>query len=459
MCGIVGISGGSPKDLSWTVEALTRLNHRGHEAVGISAVGVSRMHHFHNTGYVRDACVIKNERFRQFAEAVVEDQAHTFIGHVRYSTVGPSELCASQPVVRQSPRCGELAFVHNGQLVDYERLRTQLQERGFVFTTQSDSEVLLALIATSPDKLLSGAVMRTLRNIPGAYSMLAMNMGMLVAARDRHGIRPLLWGKSGDRTAFASEISALEGFSFIRELPTGSMVVVTHGQRPILGDKVKSQSRPCIFEGIYFARPDQIMGTSVTGEFRRLCGERLAICWPVEADLVCGVPDSGNDAALGYAERSLIRYEPRALMKNWYSVRGRSFILPESDLRGETARRKNTATRSLVEGKRVVVVDDSLVRATTAPEIVKKLRLAGAKEIHLRIASPPVKYPCRYGIDMPNAEGLLASRLSLEELRAHCGADSLGYLPLEEMRIIAARFVPSWCDACFSGEYPIPIVS
>lgn len=393
MCGIVGISGGLPEDLSWIVEALTRLNHRGHEAVGISAAGVSRMHHFTDVGYVRDACVTKNDRFRQFAEAIAEDQAHTYIGHVRYSTVGPSDLGNSQPLVRQSFGFGELAFVHNGQLVNHERFRALLQEKGFVFTTQSDSEALLGLIATSSDKMLSAAVMRTIRNVPGAYSILMMNMGMLVAARDRHGVRPLLWGKYGSRTAFASESAALEGFGYICEVPAGSMIVVQPNQRPIQGDKVKSEPHPCIFEDIYFARPDQIMGDSVDGEFRYACGEQLARCQPVEADIVCGVPDSGNDAALGFAAISGIRYAPRALVKNWYSVRGRSFILPGSDSRGEAARRKNSATRCLVEGKRVIIVDDSLVRATTAPVIVRKLRLAGATEVHLRIASPPVKHP------------------------------------------------------------------
>ena len=377
MCAIVGITGGSPKDLSWTVEALTRLNHRGHEAVGISAVGVSRMHYFHEVGFVRDACVIKKERFRQFAEAVLEDQAHTFIGHVRYSTVGPSDLGNSHPLVLQSVGFGELAFVHNGQLANHEQYRADLQGKGFVFTTQSDSEVLLGLIATSPDKMLSGAVMRTIRNVPGAYSILVMNQHLLVAARDRHGIRPLLWGKNGNRVAFASESAALEGFGSVSEIPAGSMVVVPYGQRPVLGATVKSKHHPCIFEDIYFARPDQFMGDSVTSEFRYDCGIRLATCRPVEADFVCGVPDSGNDAALGFSVGSGIRYLPRMLMKNWYSVRGRSFILPGSESREESARRKNSATPRLVRGKRVVIVDDSLVRATTAPVIVQKLRSAG----------------------------------------------------------------------------------
>ena len=378
------------------------------------------------------------------------------VGHVRYSTTGGSRRENAQPLTLNYVK-GTLAVAHNGNLVDTRQLRTVFEYRGAIFQTTTDSELIAYAIAQ--ERLRCGsveeAVCQAIRGLRGAYSLLVMSPQKLIAARDPWGFRPLCMGRRGDAVLFASESCALNavGAQFVREIDPGEVVVVENGRLTSIRENCEhAASHLCIFEYIYFARPDSVLcGQSVHGA-RRRAGRLLAQAWPVEADVVIGVPDSGLDAAMGYAEESGIPYGV-GLVKNRYI--GRTFITPDQRSREQAVRIKLGALRSCVEGKRVVMIDDSIVRGTTSRQIVALLREAGAAQVHLRVSAPPFVAPCYFGTDIPDREHLIAHGRSPEEIRALIGADSLGFLPLEALHRIAPDAACGFCDGCFTGAYPI----
>jgi amidophosphoribosyltransferase len=445
-CGVVGVSG-APNAAELTFLGLYALQHRGQESCGICAVngGVARLKK--GEGLVSDV-------FN--AEALASLPGTTAIGHVRYSTAGGGGVRNAQPIaVRYA--MGDLAVAHNGNLTNAHELRQRLVQEGAIFQSSSDSEVIVHLIARSRHDTVEAQIDDALTHLEGAFS-LAISVGdTLFAARDPRGFRPLVLGRANGGHIVASETCALDivGAEFVRDLQPGEVVRI-RGSRI---DRLRSlppvaSPAPCIFELVYFARPDsRLWGVSVD-RARRAFGRQLAREHPVPADAVIAVPDSANSAALGYAEESGIPYE-LGLLRNHYI--GRTFIQPSQADRDFGARMKYNPVREVLDGRRVVVVDDSLVRGTTSSSLVKFIRQAGAREVHFRIASPPVKNPCYYGIDMPSKEELIGSRMSVRDIAGELEVDSLGYLSLEGMTDAVAESGP-FCDACFSGNYSAPLV-
>ncbi|HET7322562.1 MAG TPA: amidophosphoribosyltransferase [Longimicrobiaceae bacterium] len=449
MCGIVGISG-VPEAAKLAFLGLYSLQHRGQEAAGIVAIdssqpGSAQIHK--GTGLVADAFD---------AARLQEMDGDTALGHIRYSTAGGAGLHNAQPLlVRYSE--GDLALAHNGNLTNAQELRARLVDEGALFQTSIDSEVIVHLIARSRREGVDAQIDDALSQLEGAFSLLITVGDTLYAARDAHGFRPLVLGQKEGGFVLASETCALDivGARYIRDVEPGEVLRIRGGEMTRLRPLVSyAQPAPCIFELVYFARPDSHLWGASVDRARRAFGQRLAQEQPAEADCVIAVPDSANSAALGFAEQSGIPYE-LGLIRNHYV--GRTFIEPSQAGRNSKVRLKYSPVREVLEGKRVVVVDDSLVRGTTSRGLVQLLREAGAKEIHFRLASPPVRHPCFYGIDMPTKEELIASRLSLEEIRQQLGVDSIGYLSQEGM-LDAVKEHGSFCTACFSGDYPAPLV-
>ena len=445
-CGVVGISGienaAEPAFL-----ALYALQHRGQESAGICAVHEGEARLLKAEGLVSDV-------FN--AEKLSNLPGSTAIGHVRYSTAGGAGIRNVQPIAVRYAQ-GDLAVAHNGNLTNARELRQRLVQEGAIFQSSSDSEVIVHLVARSRHDTIEAQIDDALTHLEGAFS-LAISVGdTLYAARDPRGFRPLVLGHKDGGHIVASETCALDivGAEYIRDLKPGEVLRI-RGSRV---DRMRSlppapRQAPCIFELVYFARPDsRLWGISVDGA-RRAFGRQLALEYPVEADAVISVPDSANSAALGYAEASGTPFE-LGLLRNHYV--GRTFIQPSQSDRDFGARMKYNPVREVLEGRRVVVVDDSLVRGTTSSSLVKFIRQAGAVEVHLRIASPPVKFPCFYGIDMPSTEELIGSRLTVEQIATELEVDSLGYLSLEGMKNAVAKGGP-FCDACFSGDYTAPLV-
>jgi amidophosphoribosyltransferase len=448
MCGIVGVSGA--EDAARLVFlGLYALQHRGQESVGISAVD--------DTGGAR-----LSRRDGLVAEAFSDDDLSALpgriaLGHTRYSTAGGVGLVNAQPIV-VSYREGDLGLVHNGNITNALVLRSDLVEEGALFQGTIDSEVIVHLIARSrcptPEEQISEALSR----LTGAFSVIITVGETMFAARDPWGYRPLCLGRLPDGGwMVASESCALDlvGARFERDIEPGEMIRVRDRKLTSLKSVTPgARPQPCIFELVYFARPDsRIWGESVD-RARREFGRQLAREHPASADIVFSVPDSSNSAALGYAEESGIPFE-LGLIRNHYV--GRTFIHPTQEGRDFRVRIKYNAVREVLEGKRVVVVDDSLVRGTTSMGLVRLIREAGAAEVHFRISSPPVRFPCFYGIDMPTREELIGSRKSIEEIRRHLNVDSLGYLSLEGM-LGAVDGSGDFCHACFSGNYVAPLV-
>ena len=445
-CGVVGVSGiEGAAELSFL--ALYALQHRGQESAGICAIqdGTARLHK--GLGLVADV-------FN--AATLLKLPGKTAIGHVRYSTAGGGGIRNAQPI-QVSYEEGDLAVVHNGNLTNAHDLRTRLVKEGAIFQTTSDSEVIIHLIARSRHETVDHQLDDALSHLEGAFS-LAITIGdTLYAARDPWGFRPMVLGSMGDGHIVASETCALDimGADFARDVAPGEVLKIQNGRVEQLRSlEPAPKTASCIFELVYFARPDsRLWGVSVD-RARKAFGRQLAQEHPAEADAVIAVPDSANSAALGFAEAGGIPFE-LGLLRNHYV--GRTFIKPSQADRDFGARMKYAPVRELLEGRRVVVVDDSLVRGTTSRSIVKFIRQAGATEVHFRIASPPVRFPCFYGIDMPSRDELIGSRLTVEEIAEELGADSLGYLSLEGM-ISAVSDHGSFCDACFSGQYTAPLV-
>jgi len=446
-CGVVGVHG-HPEAANITYLGLYALQHRGQESAGIvSTPGGGRPHAVHRgMGLVADV----------FNERILERlPGRHAIGHVRYSTAGDSALVNAQPFCATTD-AGPVAIAHNGNLVNALPIRRELEGRGAIFSTTADSEVIVQLLARSREKLPEERLIDALSRVKGAFSLVMSTADALIAARDPHGFRPLSLGRLDGAWVVASETCALDliGASHERDVEPGEMVVVRRGRlrslRPFRGE----HERFCIFEYIYFARPDSDLNGHNVYSFRKELGRTLAREHPARADVVVPVLDSGNTAALGYAEESGIPYE-QALIRNHY-VR-RTFIEPAQSIRHFGVKVKHNAVRGPLEGKRVVLVDDSIVRGTTLTKIVTMLRSAGAREVHLRISSPPTVGPCHYGIDTPTREELIAHNYSVEEIRKLMDADSLGYLTLDGLRGCSAALKHGYCDACFSDEYPVPV--
>lgn len=446
-CGVVGITG-VDRAAEKAFLALYALQHRGQEAAGIvctDGLGSARAHK--GVGLVSDV----------FDAATLERlNGSTAVGHVRYSTAGGSELANVQPITARYSR-GDLALAHNGNLTNQLDLRERLVDEGAIFRSSSDSETLVHLIAKSRRDTIDGHVDDALSQLEGAFSVVISIGDSVYAARDPRGFRPLVLGKLEDGYIATSETCALDilGAEYVRDLKPGE-VIRMQGERV---DELRSlppadQPAPCIFELVYFARPDsRLWGVSVD-RARRAFGRRLAREHGVDADAIIAVPDSANSAALGYAEESGIPFE-LGLLRNHYV--GRTFIQPSQKDRDFGARMKYNPVREVLEGKRVVVVDDSLVRGTTSRSLVRMLRHAGAAEVHFRIGSPPVRWPCFYGIDMPTRTELLASNLDVEAIERELRVDSLGYLSLEGM-VDCVKDTGPFCTACFSGDYPATLV-
>lgn len=448
MCGIAAVSG-IPEAARHVFLSLYSLQHRGQEAAGIvsfdDAGGKSHLHKA--TGLVADA--FDDSDFTRLT-------GDTALGHIRYSTTGGAGLVNAQPILVRYAE-GDLSLVHNGHITNAKELRTELVNEGALFQATIDSEVIVHLIARSRRPDVDGQIDDALSRLEGAFSVLITVGDTLYAARDRHGFRPLVMGILDGGYVFASETCALDivGAKYVRDIEPGEVLRVRNGELtrlPSIGSY--ATPAPCIFELVYFARPDSRLWGYSVDRARRAFGRQLAIEQPADADCVISVPDSANSAALGYAEQSGIPFE-LGLIRNHYV--GRTFIEPTQKGRNFKVRMKYSPVREVLEGKRVVVVDDSLVRGTTSRGLVNMLRDAGATEIHFRLASPPVRFPCYYGIDMPTKDELIASRCTPDEIRERLGVDSLGYLSLEGL-LQAADPEGDFCSACFSGNYPAPLV-
>ncbi len=451
-CGIFGVIGA--KDAAaMTALGLHALQHRGQEAVGI--VSYDGQDFFARRGLGHVAQVFSD------AAALAELPGEMASGHVRYSTTGGQGLRNVQPLHADLAR-GAFSVAHNGNISNAMSLKRELVQRGSIFQSTSDTEVIIHLIATSRYHKLLDRFVDALRMIEGAYSLICMTPKRMIACRDPLGIRPLVMGRIGDATVFASESVALDvvGAEFLREVEPGEIVEVRQdgritSHRPF-GDM---GARPCIFEHVYFSRPDSVMGGQSVYEVRKRIGMELAKESPAEADLVIPVPDSGVPAAIGYAQESGIPFELGIIRSHYV---GRTFIQPSDGARHADVKRKHNANRALVEGKRIVLIDDSIVRGTTSLKIVQMMRDAGAKEVHMRIASPPTSHSCFYGVDTPERSKLLAAQMDVAAMAEYIHADSLAFVSIDGLyRAVGEKArnaaCPQHCDACFTGEYPTPL--
>ena len=447
MCGIFGVHGHSDA-AAVTHMGLYALQHRGQESAGIAALDSSGQPH-------------AMKRMGLVTEGLLENELQMLrggllaIGHTRYSTAGSSTLENAQPVLARS-RGGHIALAHNGNLTNATELRYDLEEGGAIFQSTMDSEAIVHRIARSNAPSPEGRVAEALQGVEGAYCLLIVIGNTLVAARDPRGWRPLVMGSLNGSVVFASETCALDmvGAAFVRDVDAGEVIAVDDAGVRSFFPLPRAESKRCVFEHVYFARPDsRIFGGSVD-RARRALGRQLAReCPAPTADLVFSVPDSSNSAALGYAEEAGISYE-LALIRNHYV--GRTFIQPSQGDRDTKVRVKYNAVREVLEGRSVVMVDDSIVRGTTTRGLVAMVRAAGAREVHMRVSSAPITGPCYYGIDTPNREELIAANLSQDEIAREIGVDSLGYLSLDGMLASVPTGPEGFCHACFSGDYPTP---
>lgn len=446
MCGIVGVTN-IDKAAELAYLGLYALQHRGQEATGIAAV--------------KDARATVHKAHGLVMDGVTDDILNTLkgataVGHTRYSTAGGAGLVNAQPITVRYHQ-GDLVLVHNGNLTNAQTLRDELVRAGALFQSTVDSEVIVHLIARSRAETVDEQVRDALCQLIGAFSVIITIGDVMYAARDPWGFRPLVIGRKAGGYVFASETCALDliGAELIDEVEPGEILKVQHGEMTTLPRlEPVGEVAPCIFELIYFARPDSKVWGIAVDRARRAFGRQLAREHQVDADCVFSVPDSSNSAALGYSEESGIPFE-LGLIRNHYV--GRTFIHPTQTGRDFRVRIKYNAVKEVIAGQRVVVVDDSLVRGTTSRGLIALIREAGAKEVHFRVASPPVVSPCFYGIDMPTREELIGANKTVEEIRRHLNVDSLGYLSREGMHAAVSDFGP-FCDACFGGRYAAPLV-
>ena len=443
-CGVFGIAS-HPDAARHTYLGLYALQHRGQESAGIISTDGSRLYQEKGMGYVAD--VFDDETLSRLPGT-------SAIGHVRYSTAGASSLANAQPIVSESWR-GPIALAHNGNLINSVRLRHKLEAEGAIFQTTSDTEVILHLLARCSTQNLDQALLEVLHQVQGAYSMVVQTTDRLYAIRDPFGVRPLCLGRMNGSYTLASETCAFDliGAEYIRDVAPGEILKIE-------GDQLQSSSLPpaprhahCIFEHVYFSRPDSTVFNRSVHKSRYQMGRQLARESPVEADLVVPVPDSGLTAALGYSDQSGIPFK-LGLIRNHYV--GRTFIEPKQSIRHFGVKIKLNPVKELMENQRVILIDDSIVRGTTSRKIVEMVRNAGAREVHIRTSSPPTISSCYYGIDTPTTDELIGANKVVEEIREFTGADSLAYLSLEGMKE-AVSDEQNFCSACFDAEYPISI--
>ena len=445
-CGIFAAVG-VPNAAEVVRLGLHALQHRGQESTGIvSCDEAGELHSHRGLGLVSDV-----HRDADLAQL----QGSIAIGHNRYSTSGSITLENTQPLCVVY-RGGKLALAHNGNLVNARELREGLEQSGSIFQTTLDTEMFPHLMAVSSAENAEDALVEAARQVRGAYSLIVLVPGAVLALRDPYGFRPLCLGRLGDGYVLASETCALDivAAEFVRDIEAGELVRIDpHGVRARRAHPPEPSLRQCIFEHIYFSRPDSRVFGETVDRVRRRIGRRLAEEHPAEADVVLAVPDSSNSIALGYSEASGIRYE-LGLIRNHYV--GRTFIQPQQAGRDSSVRIKFNPVREILAGRRVVLVDDSIVRGTTSRKLVRMLRRNGATEVHFRIGSPPVTHPCFYGIDTPSRRELIGALKSPDEIREYLGADSIGYLSLEGLKA-CERDGTQFCSACFTGAYPVPV--
>ena len=445
MCGIFGIDG-CDDAANLTYLGLYALQHRGQESSGMVSWDGCKLHFLRGMGHVSDV-------FHE--KALASLPGRRAIGHTRYSTAGSSVIDNAQPIVVRTSM-GQLALVHNGNLVNPVEIRHRLEGEGSIFQTTSDTEVILHLMARAPRRDVVESFMLALEQVRGAYSLLLVAEDCLIGARDPNGFRPLVLGDLNGVPCFASESCAFDllGARLVRELEPGEVVVARDGRIESYHLVQHVEPARCIFEHVYFARPDsKVFGISVAQSRLRM-GARLAREAPAPADIVVPVPDSGMYAAMGYSRESGLPLE-LGLTRNHYV--GRTFIEPKQSIRHFGVKIKLNPVHELLEGKRVVLVDDSIVRGTTSKKIVRMVREGGAAEVHVRISAPPTEWPCHYGIDTPNRGELIAARHSIEEIREFIEADSLAYLTLDGMLTAVGGPPDSYCTACWTGDYRVPI--
>jgi amidophosphoribosyltransferase len=450
-CGVFGVYN-HPSAAELTYFGLYALQHRGQESAGIVTHDGERMIEHRDMGLV----------FQVFRDHILRSlKGSMAVGHVRYSTTGSSSLANAQPLIARTGR-GQIAVAHNGNLVNADPLRDELEMQGSIFQTSTDSEIILHLMAHGMKQDAHTNLVESLRRLQGAYSLVIMTETELIGVRDPFGFRPLCLGKmkspgpnGGDAWFLSSETCALDQIQaeFVRDIEPGEIVIIdANGVRSVKPFDPTPRGALCIFEFVYFARPDSSIGGQTVHSVRVQLGQQMAREHPVDADIVVPVPDSGNSAALGYSQQSGIPLE-MAFVRNHYI--GRTFLQPSQLIRDFSVRVKLNLMKDVVRGKRVVVVDDSIVRGTTSRARVTSLREAGAKEVHMRVSCPPHKWPCFYGIDFPQRKKLMAANYSIEEIQRFLGADSLGYLSLDGMVEATGLPAKTFCTACYTGDYPV----
>jgi amidophosphoribosyltransferase len=450
-CGIFGVSA-SDGAAALVALGLHALQHRGQEAAGITSWDGTHFHTHRAMGHVAGN-FDRDEVIRALPGGVA-------CGHVRYSTTGETALRNVQPLYAELAS-GGFAIAHNGNISNAQRLRRELVRRGSIFQSTSDTETIIHLVATSSYRTLLDKFIDALKQVEGAYSLIVMTPEGMIACRDPLGIRPLVMGRLGESIIFASETVALDvvGAEFVREVEPGELVIVQGTEMRSIRPFAPMAPRPCIFEWVYFSRPDSIYDDQSVYSVRKAIGAQLAMEAPVDADLVIPVPDSGVPAAIGYAQQSGIPFELGIIRSHYV---GRTFIQPGDKVRHLGVKLKHNANRALIQGKRIVLIDDSIVRGTTSLKIVQMMREAGAAEVHMRIASPPTKHSCFYGVDTPERAKLLAAKLDLGGMTDFIHADSLAFVTIDGLYKALGEggrpsVRPGHCDACFTGDYPTPL--
>lgn len=442
-CAVVGIFD-HPEASKLAYFSLHALQHRGQEAAGISTGDGSKLYTIKDRGLVTQ--VFDNQKLQTL-------KGHMAIGHTRYSTAGDDSILDAQPVFARYD-LGEMSIVHNGNLTNAKEVRDALIKKGAIFQTFMDTENLIHLIAKSDQHHLTDRIIDAVKKIEGAYSLIFLSRTKMFAMRDPHGFRPLSLGRVGDGYVVASETCAFDliGAEYIRDVEPGELLIFEKGKAPKSIKVFDATPKHCIFEYVYFARPDSNVYGQNVYEMRKSMGKELAKEQPVQADMVVPVPDGGVPAAIGYSQQSGIPYE-MAIMRNHYI--GRTFIEPTQEMRDLKVKMKLSPIEHLIKGKSLIVVDDSIVRGTTSRQIVRMLKAAGAREVHMRISSPPTTDPCYYGVDTPDKEKLIAANMSNEEICAFIEADSLGYLSNEALLRSVNGKEENYCTACFTGKYII----
>jgi amidophosphoribosyltransferase len=445
-CGVFGVFAPGEDIARLTYFALFALQHRGQESAGIATSDGKKIQLDAKMGLVSQVFTEQD---------LAKLSGYIAVGHNRYSTTGSSRICNAQPLLAGAGE-DEMAIAHNGNITNSEALRRELEERGYTFATTADTEVIAYLIMSSTEKGFAAKLRYAMRRLQGAYSLVILTRGALWGVRDPLGVRPLCVGSlNGHGWVLASETCALDhiGATYVREVAPGEIVRIDHDGLQSYGEPSDKHAL-CIFEYIYFARPDSLINDRLLYDAREAMGAGLAAEYPVDADLVVGVPDSATPAAVGYSRASGIPLG-MGLIKNRYM--GRTFIEPEQRIRDLGVKLKFNPMKPLLEGKRVVLVDDSIVRGTTTPQVIKLLRTGGAKEVHMRVCAPPICHPCFMGVDMATQRELIAAQKTIPEIKRAIGADSLGYLSLEGLIKAVGLPKDKFCLACFTGHYPLPV--